>query len=259
MTEPIVPAEPVQTPPANEPVKPVTPETVEKQKYDSAIREMNLKQQEAALLRKEIDLLKKQQSMPPQPAQPTGQFNYTEEQKQNIMKSYGKDNWGDVQLILDAAELTSGKALRDMQAKLDELSGTMYEGQYQATKDRMKKDDPVFQRFEPEIEARVMQLSPRERLNPAKIKEIRRDVIDEHFEEILQMTREEAVRSLKPTPASMPSVNDVGGSGDPSPSRPVGLTAQQRKIAEQMGQNPEDVENFISGKKAPSMWDKHLA
>ena len=125
-------------------------------------------------------------------------------------------------------EITSGKRARDLEKRLGEISDVIYQGQFEQTKDRFKKDDKIFQKYEPEISARLMQLTPRERLDSEKIKTIRQEVMADHFEEILQDVKEDAIRSIQPKPQSTPSVNDVtddGGSLVPSRS---GMTPEQK-------------------------------
>jgi hypothetical protein len=256
-------AEPEKTEVPAEPIKPVEAKVVPEDKYQASVKAMNEAQREAALARKEIELLKREKANPKQVenVQPT-QKVYTEEEKAKLCDYYGVSDFRQIQLQLDAAQLMAGSGIQSLKKDLDELSGTIYEDKYQSTKDKLKSSDIVFKEFEPEIEERLNRLTPRERIKRENIEAIRKDVIAENFERILELTKQqakdEALREVNPQPPSIPSVNSVSGGGA-SRTQKTTLTKEQRAITERFGLDVNDVEKVVSGQIAPSSWAKHLA
>lgn len=264
---------PAQVPPAEpvEPVAPVAPvvppahEVIPKEKYDASVKGMNEAQRRAARAEQALEeLLRREKAAPVQRNEP---FNpatrqYTEDEKAKLCEYYGVSDFRQIQLQLDAAQLVSGVGIQNLKKDFDDLSSTIYEEKYQSTKEKLKSKDVVFEKFEPEIEARLNKLPLRDRIKPDTIERERRVVFNEHFEEILELTKqqakEEALRGLTAQPPSIPSVSSVSGGGA-SRTQKTTLTAAQRAITERMGLNVDEVEKVSNGQVAPSNWSRHLA
>ena len=176
----VPPAEPV-TPPANEPPKetpPVTPapSVVEEAKYKAAVREMNIKQQEAALLRKELDLMKQQlNGMQPMAPQPPLYQEPPEHVKRQLEEQFGLP-YQQIELMNRMLELKN-KDTVEFKAKLDEIENALAEDRYESTKHRLKAEDPIFEEFMPEIEAKLNLLPVKKRTNKDELAKIKSEVL----------------------------------------------------------------------------------
>jgi len=264
MPDEIVPAVTPTPEPATEqqtqPQEPPKPVMVEEEKYKAAVREMNEKQRLASIREKELELTKKELEFErsratsisaPNSAQPT------DDQKRALEDKYGVP-YGQIQLTHDILALKH-KEVDDLKSQIGELSNTIYEDRYESTKDRLKADDPIFEKFMPEVEARLNMLPMRQRTNREELAKIKQEVIGSHLTEIMQMAEERGRSSVTARPPAPPEVNSPGGgSANPTSPRVTHLTAEQRAFIEKSGGNVQAVEEFVKGKKnSQSRWGNY--
>jgi hypothetical protein len=264
MPDPIVPAETPPAPatePQTPPVTPapVPPKMIEEDKYKAAVREMNIKQQESALLRKELDLMKQQISgMVPIQQQQSPKVASEEIRNQLEARYNGKVPFELLQAINDIQDLKMG-AVNKLQEKIDNLDNMLLEEKYENTKSRLKADDPIFDDYMPEVEAKLNLLPLRQRTNKEEIARVKQEVIGSHLMEIVQKARESGIQSVTARPPAPPEVNSPGG-GTPitSNTKVTRLTAEQKAFIERSGGDAQATEEYLNGKKkSSSRWGNY--
>ena len=259
MPEEKVPSEvPAVVPPIAEPpkVEPPKVEMVDKAKYDAAVREMNFKQQRAALLEKELELERKSKVLP---AQPDNRNQEPPEHVKRQLEAQFNMPYGHINLM-DRMLAVKNKEISEVKAQLEDLSNTIYEGRYENTKDRLKNEDPIFDEFMPEIEAKLSMLPVKQRTNKEELAKIKAEVVNNNLSRILQLAEERGRQSISAKPPTPPEVNSPSGGGTPpqASSSVTHLTADQKAFIEKSGGNVQAVEEYVSGKAKPkSGWGKY--
>ena len=249
-TPPTPPVVPPVTPPIVPPVTPPIVETVEMSKYKASVREMNIKQQENALLRKELELEKKSKAMPIQAQQNINEV--PEHVRQQLEAKYnGKVPFEMLAAISDIQDLKA-KKIEDLEGRLGELTDTIYEERYENTKSRLKADDPIFEEFMPEVEAKLNLLPMKQRTNKEELAKIKKEVISDHLMDIVKMAEERGRQSIAAKPPTPPEVNSAGGyTPAPTGDKVTHLTAEQKEMIIKSGGNVQETEAFMSGKAKP--------
>jgi hypothetical protein len=260
MTEPKVPSLPDdKNPPVN--AEPEVEETIPKERYEGAVKGMNEAQRNAAiakkeseLLRKELELEKQRKSLPV--VDPNAEPD--ENTKKALEAKFGVP-YGQINLQNHMTDLK----INPLMKQIEELSNALYEEKFENTKGRLKNDDKLFAEYEPEFEAKLNQLPLKERLNKDNILRIKQEVLSDHFEEIVQKARDEERTKLvqSATPSNMPDVNGVSGSPiEPKNTGKSLLSKEQEIVALRMGVDPKSVEQHINQKpgQKKSGWSNYF-
>lgn len=251
---PETPAQP--TPPAKPDFLLDKYQTVEDQAkaVAGAVREMKIKEQEAALLRKELELERQSKSTPKQqqPSEMTPEIIKQLEEKYRMPI-------GEIQLRHDLARINNEEIEQRIERSIKPLKETILSDKVETLKSALK-DDPVYQEYGYEFEAKLNSLPIEERANPRKINEIRNAIAVDHFQELLDKARNEGARSVKGQPATPPAA--VGGHTAPpiDAPKPV-LTEAQRKAIQDQGDDPLEVEKYLKGElpsQKQSGWAKYV-
>jgi len=252
--------EPIVPPVVAEPPK---IETVEKSKYDASVKEMNAKQREAAIAKKEAELLRQELEIERRNRQaPTTNIDPNAEPPQQVkeaLEAKYKMPYEQIKLNYDMRQLD--KAERDeLKKQLADLNNQILEDRYENTKGRLKNEDKLFAKYEPEFEARLNTLPIKDRLDKNVIANIKKDILASHFNEIVEEVKEteRAAISAGATPPAMPSINSVSGSPTGNQKNVPLLSKEQELIALRMGVDPKAVEQHINSKPEAKGFGKYI-
>lgn len=219
----------------------------------AAEREMKLKEQEAALLRKELELAKQSRTVPDNP-----QGEMTPEIIKKLEEKYGMPI-GEIQLRYDVAKLNNDDIEARIEKSIKPLKETLLSDKVNGIRQALK-DDPVYKDYEYEFEAKINALPIEQRADKSKIDGIRQQIAVEHFQELIDKARSEGANSVRGKPATPPVA--VGGQSAPPVDAPKPVLSEDaRRSIEARGGDPAKVEAYIKGElpnQKASGWNSYL-
>jgi len=142
--------------------------------YDASVNEMKIKEREAAIARKELELERKSRLVTNAPADNAPQ-QLTEEQKQALEQTYGMA-YGQIAAMNDLLDLKLSNAI---QSAITPLTETMHNEKLSSIKQNVLAKDTVYQNYAPEFEARLNRLTANKRVDMDEINKIRSEIMVE--------------------------------------------------------------------------------
>jgi hypothetical protein len=224
------------------------------QAYTGAVREMQKKQQEAAIYKKQVEELEnKLLNSTSNTTTATAVDDYPEEFKRQLEEKYNNEYTFNQLRAMD--EIVG--------ARIAPLAEIIFNSQAEMVKNKFAQNK-YYERYKDDIETRIEKLPLQDKVKPRKIQEVINQIIIEKFPEIIAEERENALREITGNPAKIPKSESTTTSGQTSTSSskktPI-LTKEQREYTKRTGGNPDELEEWLRVKDTAKKtgWDSYLA
>jgi hypothetical protein len=220
------------------------------QARQATIREMNIKQQESALLKQKIELLEKQQNQ--NKTEPVVIDEPPQHIKDALEQKYGKP-YQEIKLAFDLNALNEEKLNKTLDERIKPLRDNLLTQQYEVAK-RNLSEDIVYQQYPAEFEARLNMLPLESRVDKQELKRIRQEILDDKLPEMLLRAKSENANGKPKVPPSVPS----GGNAPYEEGNDLQFTPAQVAEMKRFGHDPKDMKEYLAGKtKRASSWGRN--
>jgi hypothetical protein len=240
-----------KTPP--KPDEPKEEKFVPLERYEGSVKGMNEAQRRAAIAEKERDLANKELELVKRGNQnPIPAVDPNAEPPEHIKKQleekYGVP-FSQIKLVFDTNRMNQ-PMIDELKKQVNDLNNQILEDRYEGKKDKLKASDRIFVEYEPEFEARLNRLPLKDRMNKEIISTIKNEIVNSHFDEIIQKAKDEERTRLTEgaNPPDMPEVNSVSGNFNSKPANTSKLTKEQQEYAIKCNLDPKSVEDFVNSK-----------
>jgi len=200
--------------------------------YKDAVKQMKVKEMEAAELRKKMDEIAAAKKSPE-----TAPIS-SEELIEKIEEEYGMP-FQQIKAIYDVQNLI-------LEQKLKPIKETILSSQFENSLRKFEEEMPLAKDYRDKIIEKLKDKPIEERINVSSLKNAWKEVLAENFPEIVEKVKTEARSGGKPQ--TIPSVASNEKKPSVSSRKPI-LTKEEREYLKRIGQNPDEVEKYYAEKK----------